>query len=310
MNDIIKINADESKLIGHFGSADSFRWLMERQAEIYQVPLNDVERYADVRGALVKATQMSWTYGVMPGKHIYLIPFSKEDGGVWRKTYAVADSYEWRKASADDKARENGWRYMVQSEQMSAAEVKAYVTSNNLDGAYADQDRGVKARVLMLHEIEICKLMDQEYNPPWHYGFWRKNAKKKNGKGGSEYWEADTVPSGRTPDWVALKRAEKSALAQHFELRPLGGWSQKSAGQKKAMIEDHVTQVLPEPQSSAPGATAMIGHRGYDADFYGDDEVDAAPVTMMPEPESEADETCPECFAPPGRPHATKCSHR
>ena len=305
MNDIIKINADESKLIGHFGSADSFRWLMERQAEIYQVPLNDVERYADVRGALVKATQMSWTYGVMPGKHIYLIPFNAKEGNGWRKTYAVADSYEWRKASADDKAQENGWRYMAQTEQMSADEVRAYVTDNKIGGAYSDQDRGFRARVLLEHEIRITQLMGATYNPPWHYGFWRKNAELKQDK-----WKPDNIPAGRTPDWVALKRAEKSALAQHFELRPLGGWSQKSAGQKKAMIEDHVTQVLPEPQSSAPGATAMIGHRGYDADFYGDDEVDAAPVTMMPEPESEADETCPECFAPPGRPHATKCSHR
>lgn len=305
MNDIIKINPDEGRLISHFGSNESFQWLMERQAEIYQVPMNEVKQYADVRGALVKATQMSWTYGVMPGKHIYLIPFNtKGQGDSWRRTYAVADSYEWRKASADDKANEQGWRYMVQSEAMSPDEVRDYVIANSLDGAYAAVDRGFRSRVLLMHEIQICQMMGQTYNPPWHYGFWRKNAKKK-----SEKWEADNVPAGRTPEWVAMKRAEKSALAQHFELRPLGGWSQKSEAQRRAMIQDHVTQALPEPVATVPGASAMIAYQR-DADFYGDD-AEEVPVTHAAvTDEDDFPATCPECRAPAGRPHATKCSRR
>lgn len=309
MNDIIQVNADESKLISHFGSDQSFQWLMERQAEIYQVPMADVQRFADVRGALIKATQMSWTYGVMPGKHIYLIPFNKKDGNAWRQTYAVADSYEWRKASADEKAQENCWRYMVQTEQMSAEDVKAYVGDNKLAGPYTEQDRGFRSRVLLMHEIEITKLMGAEYNPPWHYGFWRKNAELKQDK-----WKPDNVPSGRTPDWVAMKRAEKSALAQHFELRPLGGWARKSEAQRRAVIEDHITAVLPEPQVAAPGAKALMANPVYDADFYESDVPVSHPPIEDDEPEIEAaapaDGKCPECSAPAGRPHASKCSKR
>lgn len=268
-NAIIKISDEERSLVSHFGSNDAFDFLLERQAEIYQVPMEDVDRYPDVRGALVKATQMSWTYGVMPGKHIYLIPFSTKDGSQWRKTYAVADSYEWRKASADAKAQENGWRYMVQSEQMSPAEVKSYVEKNNLAGPYHETDCGYRSRVLFWHEIEIMKMMDGKYDPPWHYGFWRKNAQEKTGTKG-KYWAADNIPSGRTPEWVAMKRAEKSALAQHFELRPLNGWTQKSAEQRTAAIEDHVTALLPEPKRES-GLGEIVYH-DYDPDFYGDDE--------------------------------------
>lgn len=263
-NAIIKLNDEERSLVSHFGSTDSFNFLMERQAEIYQVPMADVDQYADVRGALVKATQMSWTYGVMPGKHIYLIPFNKREGNIWRKTYAVADSYEWRKASADAKAQENGWRYMVQSELLSGEDVQKYVEENNLAGAYHVTDCGYRARVLLWHEIEITKAMGAEYSPPWHYGFWRKNAQQKSGKNG-KYWEADNVPAGRTPEWVAMKRAEKSALAQHFELRALSGWSQKSESQRSAAIQDHITAMLPEPE---PAHHTALLDRQYDEEFY------------------------------------------
>lgn len=283
-NAIIKLADEERSLVSHFGSQDSFNFLMERQAEIYQVPMADVERYPDVRGALVKATQMSWTYGVMPGKHIYLIPFNKKDGNQWRQTYAVADSYEWRKASADAKAQENGWRYMVQSEKMTDEEVKEYITRHSLSGAPHPSDCGYRARVLFWHEIEIVKAMGGKYDPPWHYGFWRKNAQEKGGK-----WVADNVPSGRTPEWVAMKRAEKSALAQHFELRALGGWNQKSEPQRTAAIQDHITSMLPEPESDHDGA---VMYRDYDEDFYdlANEDIPVTHVVVEDEPEMEMSE--------------------
>lgn len=292
MNEIVKIpDVNESGLVSHFGSNDNFQWLMERQAEIYQVPMSAVNAFPDVRGALVKATQMSWTYGVMPGKHIYMIPFNKKDGNQWRETYAVADSYEWRKASADDKAQENGWVYMVQSERMTPSEVEEYVTSNNLFGPYDPSDRGVRSRVLFKHEAEICNMMGVKYDPCWHYGFWRKNSQERTDyQTKKKVWASDNVPAGRTPDWVAMKRAEKSALAQHFELRPLGGWSQKNDAQRRAAITDHVTRLLPD---DLPSHDHILMDRQPPADdeFFGwgdDDVVDHEIVVKEESPEGKA----------------------
>lgn len=285
MNEIVKIpDVNESSLVSHFGSNDNFQWLMERQAEIYQVPMSAVNAFPDVRGALVKATQMSWTYGVMPGKHIYMIPFNKKVDNQWRETYAVADSYEWRKASADDKAQENGWVYMVQSERMTPAEVEEYITANKIAGPYDPTDRGVRSRVLFRHEAEICQMIGVKYDPCWHYGFWRCNAQERTDyKTKKKVWASDNVPSGRTPDWVAMKRAEKSALAQHFELRPLGGWSQKNDSQRRAAITDHVTHLLPD---DLPNRDHMLIDRSAPADdeFFGWDDGDAGDEIIEAEP--------------------------
>ena len=225
-----------------FGDIATMQTLMQRGAAIFQVPQDDLGR-PEVQGALMKAMQWTITYGAMPGRHIHLIPSNKKDGNNWIKVYAVADSFEWRKLSADQKAQQMGWRYMLQTEQLDDDEVKRYTTANNLGGVYEAVDRGFRSRVLFQHEIAMSKEMGFTYNPPWHYGFWRKNSYLSGDK-----WKPDNVPTGRTPDWVAMKRAEKSALAQHFELQPVANWEQMNERQRQARIEDGLNAIEPLPE--------------------------------------------------------------
>jgi hypothetical protein len=271
-------------------------FMLSRAAQIFGITAAELA-YPDVQGSLIKAAQLCWTYGAMPGKHVYLIPFPKNEKkngqDNWRNTYAVSDSYEWRKASADIKASRNGLRYVVQTAEMTPAEVRDYVTSNKIAGESSIEDRGVKARVLLAHEIKIMAeakaigLEMAEYAPAWHYGFWRKEGvwKKKSGT-----WDADNIPNGRTRDWVALKRAEKSALAEHFELQSLQGWESKSEAAKLAAVEDatpamitvnpHDRALLAPPCSSAEMAEFMNHDEPMANGHY--DEVDFSAVKAPP----------------------------
>lgn len=245
--------ATRSSQLDRFGDNTTFDALMVRGSSIYNISEIDLRR-PENKGALMKAMQWTMTYGAMPGRHIHLIPSNKREqnaNGDWEtvKVYAVADSYEWRKASADQKALQMRWQYMTQTEQMTPEETRKYVERNGLNGPYDEADRGFKSRVLFMHEINMCKAMGVEYNPPWHYGFWRKNSYSIKEKSGKLDWKPDNVPSGRTPEWVAMKRAEKSALAQHFELQPIANWEQLNERQRIARIEDGINSMeeLPPP---------------------------------------------------------------
>ena len=314
MNEIVKIQPQAMRI---FGDEDNMNFMVLRTATVFQVPQEEMG-HPDVMGALIKAAQWCWAYGAMPGKHIHLIPFNKKEtdrNGVetYRKVYAVSDSYEWRKASADIKANQNRTRYMVQTVEMTAQEVADYVTQNQRDlpswaaGPPHPNDRGFKARVLFAHEMEIIAkakalgMKDAVYEPAWHYGFWRQNVKQKTSKG-KVYWEADNVPNGRTRDWVALKRAEKSALAEHFELQPLTGWESKSEAAKLAAVED----ATPEPVAQGRASDrALFANRPGAADiddWMTDDPVKSAADDLLPEAEfKELEPLDPNPPPPPAR---------
>lgn len=239
MNEIVK---HQPSGIERFGDKQTMDVLMQRGAAIFQVSQEDL-KLPENQGALMKAMQWTLTYGAMPGRHIHLIPANKNKkvGTEWvtEKIYSVADSYEWRKASADQKAQQMRWQPMTQTIALSPEEIKAQ------SGEYTPGDKGYKSRVLFKHEIEMCQMMGIVYDPPWHYGFWKVKSyyDKKNNE-----WKPDNIPTGRTADWQAMKRAEKSALAQHFELQPLANWEQMSERQRVAKIEDEITAIEPLPE--------------------------------------------------------------
>lgn len=263
--------------IDRFGDEQDMQTMMHRGAAIFQVAQADLAR-PQVQGALMKAMQFTLSYGAMPGRHVHLIPFTKNEkiGNEWVKvtTYSVSDSYEWRKASADQKSRLMGWQYMLQTEQLTPDEVRAYVTENAMGGPYDEKDRGFRSRAKFVHEAKIAQMCGDKYDPPWHYGFWRKNSystdEYDNGKKtGKVIWKPDTVPTGRTPEWQAMKRAEKSALAQHFELLPIGNWEQLNERQRQAQIEDSFLQEEP------------------DADLINADAINVAPSFAVVEPDGD-----------------------
>lgn len=238
---VTRVNNLEAEMIGKFGSANNLQALMIRQSEIFNVAWENVTRFPDVRGALLTVAQWSWTYGAMPRKHVYLLPFAKKEGEIWRDTYSPADSYEWRRISADQKALEMKWSYMVQTEPLSLEEIKAYAEKHpNGTGPYHIDDIGYRSRVLFQHEIQISKAFAIPYNPSWHLGFWRRFARfnKRENK-----FDPDNIPTHRTPQWVAEKRAAKSALAQHFELREIENWQQKTERQRYQIINSHAEEL-------------------------------------------------------------------
>ncbi len=226
--------AAPANLAARFGGEMQLNLMARRFANIFKVDWEQATRWPDVFGALLQAAQWSWEYGAMPSRHIWLLPFNTKEKidehgktvEIWRKTYSVADSFEWRIASADQKTQETKRRYVLDTPELPTADLPALLARLGLinqpkhGGAYHKEDIGYKSRVLFLDDARQCKELGLPYTPPYHYGFWRVQARQNNDK----TWEPDNVPIGRTRQWVAVKRAEKSALAEHFELRPLPGW--------------------------------------------------------------------------------------
>jgi hypothetical protein len=219
MTTALATTSNQTRALARFGSEEEIKLLMTRQAAIFGVPQADINR-PDVQASLIKATQYSINYGYLPGIHIHMIPFRKNDkqGGRdnWIDTYVPDLGEKAWKDSADRLAQMQGFKYLVETKEMTQAEIKA-ATAADPTSEYSEDDAGFKARVLRSDHAEIYKMMGQAYNPEWSYGFWRKKAKKKsNGE-----WLTDTVPTQRSPRDVAERRATKAALMKVFTLVPL-----------------------------------------------------------------------------------------
>lgn len=208
-----------TRALARFGSEADIQMLMERQASIFGIERSEVDR-PDVQAALVKATQYSITYGYLPGIHIHMIPFRKKvkvgNREEWINTYQPAVGEKAYKDSADRIAQMQGFRYLVETQEMTAAEVQAATTADKT-AVYTPGDAGFKARVLRSDHAEIYRMMGRQYEPEWSYGFWRQKAKKKS----SGEWISDETPSQRGPRDVAERRAYKAALMKVFTLVPL-----------------------------------------------------------------------------------------
>ena len=208
-----------TKALARFGSEEDIKALMMRQASIFGIPAEDVAR-ADVQAALVKATQYAITYGYLPGIHVHMLPFNKKvkraDGREeWVKSYEPALGEKAWKDSADKTAQMQGFSYLVETQEMTAEEVKR-LTDADPTAEYTVGDAGFKARVLRSDHANIYRMMGRRYDPEWSYGFWRKKA-KKNYKG---EWSSDEVPAQRGPRDVAERRAYKAALMKVFTPLP------------------------------------------------------------------------------------------
>lgn len=209
-----------TRALARFGSEEDIKMLMMRQATIFGIEPAEVNR-PDVQASLIKATQYSITYGYLPGIHIHMMPFNKKVKGrngqdEWIKSYEPALGEKAWKDSADKSAQVQGFKYLVETQEMTPEEVKRH-TAADPTAEYTEGDAGFKARVLRSDHAEIYRMMGRQYDPEWSYGFWRKKA-KKNYKG---QWISDETPNQRGPRDVAERRAYKSALMKVFSLLPL-----------------------------------------------------------------------------------------
>ena len=252
MTTALATTSNQTRALARFGSEEEIKLLMTRQAAIFGVPQADINR-PDVQASLIKATQYSITYGYLPGIHIHMIPFRKNDkqGGRdnWIDTYVPDLGEKAWKDSADRLSQMQGFKYLVETKEMTQAEIKA-ATAADPTSEYSEDDAGFKARVLRSDHAEIYKMMGQAYNPEWSYGFWRKKAKKKsNGE-----WLSDTVPTQRSPRDVAERRATKAALMKVFTLIPLNDFEDSRRFRSLATYVETETAVdmtlMAQPQAT------------------------------------------------------------
>lgn len=234
--------SNQTRALARFGSEEEIKMLMERQASIFGIDRAEIVR-PDVQASLVKATQYSITYGYLPGIHIHMMPFNKKVKHAagreeWVKSYEPALGEKAWKDSADKGAQVQGFQYVVETQEMTPAEVKA-LTAADPTAEYTEGDAGFKARVLRSDHANIYRMMGRQYDPEWSYGFWRKKA-KKNYKG---QWISDETPNQRGPRDVAERRAYKSALMKVFSLLPLNEFDEARRYKNLAVFVEDETAV-------------------------------------------------------------------
>lgn len=240
----------QSRALQRFGGEEEIHMLMQRQAAIFSIPEDDLDR-PDVQASLVKATQYSIAYGYLPGIHIHMIPFNRRvkigNSEQWVKTYQPDMGEKAWKDSADRQAFMGKFRYLVETEELPQDEVKR-LTAEDASAEYDPADKGFRARVLRTDHADLCRELGRPYEPTWSYGFWRKKARKKN----NGQWESDTVPTGRMTRDVAERRAYKAALMKVFSLVPLNDYEESQRyKQLSAYVEEESATVRALPHSDA-----------------------------------------------------------
>ena len=144
MANALATTGNQTRALARFGSEEEIKLLMTRQAAIFGVPQADINR-PDVQASLIKATQYSITYGYLPGIHIHMIPFRKNDkqGGRdnWIDTYVPDLGEKAWKDSADRLAQMQGFKYLVETKEMTQAEIKA-ATAADPTSEYSEDDAG------------------------------------------------------------------------------------------------------------------------------------------------------------------------
>lgn len=232
--------------LSRYGSEDEIKLLMERSASIFGIEKSEVNR-PDVQASLVKATQYSIGYGLMPGIHVHMIPFKKKINNTWVDTYSPDLGEKAWKEFADRIAFQERIRYFVQTEQLTPDEVEE-ITKTIPDQPYSPEDAGFRARVLRSDHADFHQQMGVQYNPSWSYGFWRKKATKNyQGK-----WSSDSLPNQRMPADVAERRAYKAALMKAFKPVPLDDFEEERRFRKlNAFVEEESAIVRDLPQARA-----------------------------------------------------------
>lgn len=276
-------------VLDRYGSPQELESFMQRAASIFQIPPEDLERPA-VQASLVKATQNCLRFGYLPGIHVHMIPFNANVEKphpqnpnatikVKERVYAPDMGEKAWKDSADRIAQQQGFRYVVQTKAMTADEVKA-ATSLIPGQNYHQNDAGCKARVLRSDHAELYKLVGEKYDPEWVMGFWRQ---KKD-----QWGNSDTIPNGRTPADVAMRRATKAALMAVFHLVPLDEYEESMRFKRLNAYVEEETAIAP----SLPAETLHTSAR-WETDEDGETWAVERPRLMAEEREKMGSEPTP-----------------
>ncbi len=268
----IVVRESEPAGLVRYGDRDSLELLANRIGMFFAIGAekkNEVEKQAELkkaRPALLKAAQLTYQYGYVPGMDVYVIPRGK--------TYSAEPSLEAWKKTADRHAFIGRFRYTVDVEELTPDEVKQHTDP---DVPYDLEDRGARARLFRFDVAREMKDLGIPYRPTVHYGFWRKNAREeseweeytnargevKNRKVSTGKYVADTVPAQRTRQDVAIRRATRAAIMAEFPMIPLDDFAERVRVTTAMRYLEVEIEERGKPDGEEPGTLTQDQPGGY-----------------------------------------------
>lgn len=201
-----------------FGSRDEIQAIADRiSVMLPSARLSDTQIKRNDRAALQKkldesiyrAAQLSVFYRLVPGEDVHVIQF----GSAWAVDMGIET---WKKA-ADRYCSLHGITYHIVIEEMSLEELK-----ERRGEQYQQDDCGMVAHLWRSDKKDVYEIFGAKQSMSRAVGIWAKNAKWiKPYEGKAGYWQADTIPSQRSKQDVAKRRAMKAVLKLEFSLDSL-----------------------------------------------------------------------------------------
>jgi hypothetical protein len=195
-----------------FGTRDEIQSIAERiRVMLPSAHLSDYQMKRADRAQLQKvldesiyrAAQLSVFYRLVPGEDVHVIPF----GNNWAVDMGIET---WKKA-ADRYCAQHGITYHIHTETMSDEELRA-----RRGEQYDPKDVGVVAYLWRSDKAEVYQIFGAKESMTRACGVWAVKAKQVQGE-----WKADQIPTQRSKQDVAKRRAMKAVLKLEFSLDSL-----------------------------------------------------------------------------------------
>lgn len=195
-----------------FGSRDELKAIADRiSVMLPSAHLSDWQARRDDRDMLQKrldesvyrAAQLCVFYRLVPGEDVHVIPF----GDSWAVDLGIES---WKK-SADRYCAQHGITYHIVTEEMSLEELKERRGEN-----YHADDSGVVAYLWRSDKAAVYEIFGAKQSMSRACGVWAVKAKLVKGD-----WKPDTIPTQRSKQDVAKRRAMKAVLKLEFSLDSL-----------------------------------------------------------------------------------------
>ncbi|MBP8125643.1 MAG: hypothetical protein KAZ26_23550 [Caldilineaceae bacterium] len=222
--------------------------IMELAADVFQIATEDRLR-PDVQAAIMSAMNRCVQYGLLPASDVWMIPFTKNTKnpktGAWEKitTYAVDTGVaSWEKFA--NKRSQGDW--MPEYREMSEQTVKDMLGNDYVSGCL-----GWECRIWRVSQVaameKIATITGKVFEPEWYAGFYlveMKDEYKDDRKTGKKIAKPENIPSYRTAEDVAKRRALKHALSRNFTPCYVGDLGQEPEKQIVYALKDAKAELV------------------------------------------------------------------
>lgn len=197
-----------------FGSRDEIKAIADRisvmlpSAHLSDWQLKQSNRHEFEKAlneSVYRAAQLCVFYRLVPGEDVHVIPF----GNSW----AVDMGIETWKKSADRYCSLHGITYHIHTEEMPEQELRERRGEN-----YHPDDYGMVAYLWRSDKKDVYDIFGAKQSMSRACGIWAKKARYNKSK--SE-WQEDNIPTQRSKQDVAKRRAMKAVLKLEFSLDSL-----------------------------------------------------------------------------------------